>query len=150
MTCLVSNWVKRFRTERLDEVTLHGLICVCGGCWLTGASTLNFWSLQNSEDLHIKYGFECLEHCGCSLHRLNVHGIIRFGKRVKSWIKVGDIDRSGKKSHISLISEKAHALSGSVLGSICREFSYLKKNGKTTQRNNNEATRQNSYLLKNL
>ncbi len=51
-----------------------------------------------------------------------VRGLIRTHTQVKSGLKIGDIDPRGDKSYVGTISEKARAISGSVLEAICRRY----------------------------
>jgi len=51
-----------------------------------------------------------------------LRGFIRSGMRVKSGLKVGDIDPRGDRGYVKTISEKARAIGGSVLECICRKY----------------------------
>ena len=51
-----------------------------------------------------------------------VKGLIRSGSSVKKGLKLGDIDPRGEKSYCHTISDKARAISGSVLEAILRHY----------------------------
>jgi xanthine dehydrogenase accessory factor len=47
-----------------------------------------------------------------------VRGLIRDGVYVRAHVKIGDVDASGDRSHCFLVSDKALAIGGAVLGAI--------------------------------
>jgi xanthine dehydrogenase accessory factor len=51
-----------------------------------------------------------------------LRGLIRPGTEVGDGLKIGDIDPRGEASYCFTISDKARALSGSVLEGIMRSF----------------------------
>lgn len=51
-----------------------------------------------------------------------LRGLIRPGSKVKSGLKIGDVDPRGKAEYCSSISEKARAIGGSVLAAILRQY----------------------------
>jgi xanthine dehydrogenase accessory factor len=51
-----------------------------------------------------------------------IRGLIRSGSNVTRGLKLGDIDPRGEESYCSTISDKARAISGSVLEAILRSF----------------------------
>ena len=52
-----------------------------------------------------------------------LRGLIRSGTEVSRGLKLGDIDPRGKKEYCATISDKARAISGSVLEAILRGYS---------------------------
>lgn len=51
-----------------------------------------------------------------------LRGLVRSGTRVKAQMKLGDIDPRGEAAYCDTISDKARAISGSVLEAILRKF----------------------------
>ncbi|OQY60121.1 MAG: molybdenum hydroxylase, partial [Desulfobacteraceae bacterium 4572_88] len=51
-----------------------------------------------------------------------IRGLIRSGTRIPQGMKVGDIDPRGIASYCHTISDKARAISGSVLEAILRWY----------------------------
>jgi xanthine dehydrogenase accessory factor len=51
-----------------------------------------------------------------------LRGLIRSNSDVRRGLKIGDIDPRGEKDYCNTISDKARAISGSVLEAILREF----------------------------
>jgi len=53
-----------------------------------------------------------------------IRGLIRPGSKVKTGLKIGDIDPRGNPDYCTSISEKARAIGGSVLEALLCNFNY--------------------------
>jgi len=60
-----------------------------------------------------------------------IRGLIRSNTKVPQGLKLGDIDPRGDVSYCSTISDKARAVAGSVLESVCRIFLNSPESGRS-------------------